>query len=73
MDAVCGPGVSGLEDASARNGTLEAVCLHSSVARLRENPHDLDALETAGALFLLRGEPTKALECFHRITRENPA
>ncbi len=40
--------------------------------RLRENPADLDALETVGAWLLAHDNAEKALECFHRITRLDP-
>jgi predicted Zn-dependent protease len=40
---------------------------------LRTDPHNLGAFEAAGALLLARGKLEESLECFHRITWENPA
>lgn len=41
--------------------------------RLGLDPMDLDGLAAAGVMFLDRDEPQKALECFHRITRQDAA
>lgn len=41
--------------------------------RARANPRDPDALTALGSLLLQRDQPDKALECFHRVTRLDPA
>ena len=47
--------------------------LREATDRLRRDPDDLDALETAGAWLLAHDRADKALECFHRITRLDPS
>lgn len=39
---------------------------------LRANPKDHDALVALGLFLLSRGEADKALECFNRVSREDP-
>ncbi len=46
--------------------------MESALARLKEDPHDHAALEALGAWYLAQGEPEKALEYLHRVTREDP-
>ena len=41
-------------------------------AHLRSNPKDHDALVALGLFLLSRGEAGKALECFNRVSREDP-
>lgn len=52
---------------SAEDATVKA-----ATERLRSNPHDWDALAAVGTYLLARDQVDKALDCFHRITRENP-
>ncbi len=53
--------------------TIENAYLKEAANRLRQNPRDLDALEAVGAYFLAHDKADEALECFHRITRIDPA
>jgi len=39
---------------------------------LRANPKDHDALVALGLFLLSRSEAEKALECFNRVSREDP-
>lgn len=39
---------------------------------LKENPQDNDALVALGLFLLSRGEGNKALECFNRVSRNEP-
>lgn len=41
--------------------------------RVRADPGDLDALAALGVWLLQRDQADKALECFHRVTRKDPA
>lgn len=41
-------------------------------AHLRTNPRDHDALVALGLFMLSRGEADKALECFNRVSRDDP-
>ena len=41
--------------------------------RVHENPKDMDALTALGSWLLQRGQADKALECFHRVTKQDPA
>ncbi len=41
-------------------------------AHLHENPKDHDALVALGLFMLSRNEAAKALECFNRVSREDP-
>ncbi len=41
-------------------------------AHLKENPADHDALVALGLYMLSRGDPTKALECFNRVSKADP-
>lgn len=40
---------------------------------LKANQNDLDALVALGLFLLSRKEPDKALACFNRVTKVNPA
>jgi predicted Zn-dependent protease len=42
-------------------------------ARVRDHPGDVDALTALGVWLLQRDQADKALECFHRVTRKDPA
>ncbi len=46
---------------------VEALRVH-----LKGNPKDHDALVALGLFMLSRGEAEKALECFNRVSREDP-
>ncbi len=46
---------------------VEALRVH-----LKSNPKDHDALVALGLFMLSRGEAEKALECFNRVSREDP-
>lgn len=46
---------------------VEALRVH-----LRANPKDHDALVALGLFMLSRGEATKALECFNRVSDAEP-
>ncbi len=59
-------------DRTRTNLQVERRYLDEAAHRLRENPVDLDALETVGAWLLAHDKADKALECFHRITRLDP-
>lgn len=50
---------------------LDAEWIRAVEKRLRERADDLDGLEALGVWHLARGEPEKALECFHAITRRD--
>ncbi len=52
--------------------TVEDAIVKAAADRLRSNPHDWDALAAVGTYLLARDQADKALDCFHRITRENP-
>jgi predicted Zn-dependent protease len=39
---------------------------------LRANPKDHDAIVALGLFLYARGEADKALECFNRVSREDP-
>lgn len=39
---------------------------------IRSNPKDYDALVALGLFMLSRGEANKALECFNRVSRDDP-
>lgn len=52
---------------------IDNTYVKAAAERLRADPSDLDALEALGAWLLAHGKADKALECFHRITRRNPA
>jgi len=52
---------------------IENIYVKAAAERLHANPADLDALEAVGTWLLAHGRADKALECFHRITRHNPA
>ncbi len=51
---------------------VEDAAAKAAADRLRSNPRDWDALAAVGTYLLARDEADKALDCFHRITRENP-
>lgn len=72
---VRGRTVARLPKAKSRpaNGTsVEDAIVKAAADRLRSNPHDCDALAAVGTYLLAREQADKALDCFHRITRENP-
>ncbi len=51
---------------------LDKEFVEAVMAHLRSDPSDRDALVALGLLFLSRGEPTKALEFFNRVTMADP-
>ena len=51
---------------------LDDDLVRAAAEHLRSNPEDWDALTAVGTYLLARGQANKALDCFHRITRENP-
>ena len=57
---------------AADGASAEDAVVKAAADRLRSNPHDWDALAAVGTYLLSRDEADKALDCFHRITRENP-
>ncbi len=57
---------------AAEGASVEDAIVKAAAERLRSNPRDWDALAAVGAYLLARGQTDKALDCFHRITRENP-
>lgn len=52
--------------------SIEDAIAKAAADRLRSNPRDWDALAAVGTYLLARDQADKALDCFHRITRENP-
>jgi Flp pilus assembly protein TadD len=52
--------------------SVEDAVVKAAADRLRSNPRDWDALAAVGTYLLARNQADKALDCFHRITRENP-
>ncbi len=57
----------------AKTAPLDEDFIRTLRDRVHANPNDLDGLVALGVLLLSRGEPDKALECFHRVTRKDPA
>lgn len=62
------PGKARIEDPSKDEHFLRTLR-----DRVRADPQDADALTALGSLLLQRGDAQKALECFNRVTRQNPA
>jgi len=46
--------------------------VESLKVHLRSNPKDHDALVALGLFMLSRGEADKALECFNRVSKDDP-
>jgi tetratricopeptide (TPR) repeat protein len=67
-----------MSDSSASGPTeleppaIENLYVKAAAERLRSDPRDLDALEVVGAYFFAHGHIEKALECFHRVSKEDP-
>lgn len=57
---------------SQKTAPLDEDFLKTLRDRVHANPNDLDGLVALGVLLLSRGDPDKALECFHRVTRRDP-
>jgi Flp pilus assembly protein TadD len=51
---------------------IENLYIRAAAERLRADAQDLDALEVVGAYFFAHGHVEKALECFHRVSKEDP-
>ncbi len=52
---------------AADRDLVEALRIH-----LASDPNDHDAGVALGLFLLSRGQPTKALECFNRVSKEDP-
>ena len=53
------------------NSVTEEGWLEAVRERLRANANDADGLEALGVWYLACGEPARALECFHEVTRQD--
>lgn len=67
------PSAMSAKGSSAQVVDMDREFLQALRDHLKANEKDLDALVALGLWLLSREEPGKALECFNRVTRTDPA